>query len=64
MAEQPLLYGDMKDLSDLDPKLLKQIETFFVNYQKMRDAEFKILARQGAHQAVNIVKRTKNWRAA
>ena len=64
VAEQSLLYGDMTDLSDLDPKVLKQIEAFFVNYQKVRDVDVKILARKGAEEAMDIVTKARSRRAA
>ena len=34
VAEASVLYASVQDLSDLEPMVLKQIEEFFVNYQK------------------------------
>jgi len=45
----------VKELDDLDPTLLKQIEEFFVNYQKVRDVEFRVLAREGIKSAVKSI---------
>jgi inorganic pyrophosphatase len=55
VAQQSILYSGLKQLSELNPLLLKQIEVFFINYQKVRDIEFKILACQGAERALEIV---------
>lgn len=62
VAEGSVLYGT--ELSDLDQNLLKPIEAFFVNYQKVRDIEFKVLARDGAREAMNIVRQAKHRRTA
>jgi inorganic pyrophosphatase len=55
VAQQSILYSGLKQLSELNPLLLTQIEVFFINYQKVRDIEFKILACQGAGRALEIV---------
>jgi len=34
VANQSLLYCETKTLKDLNPKVLQQVEAFFVNYQK------------------------------
>jgi hypothetical protein len=39
---------------DLNPKMLEQIDAFFVNYQKVRSIEFKIL-RHANHQQANLI---------
>jgi inorganic pyrophosphatase len=44
-------WAGVKEISDLEPAVLKQIEDFFVNYQKVRDIEFRILGREGSHSA-------------
>lgn len=55
VAQQSILYSGLNQLSALNPLLLRQIEAFFINYQKVRDIEFRILARQGAERALEIV---------
>jgi len=51
VAEQSVLYAEIKDLGDLDFTLLKQIEAFFTNYQKVRNIEVTVLSREGAESA-------------
>jgi inorganic pyrophosphatase len=46
-ARQSLLYSDLVEIGDLNANILKQIEAFFVNYQKLRNVEVKIISRQG-----------------
>lgn len=54
-ARQSLLYSDLVEIDDLNETLLKQIEAFFVNYQKLRNVEVEIISRQGSHRAFEIV---------
>jgi inorganic pyrophosphatase len=42
-------------LSDLEPVVLKQIEDFFVNYQKVRNIEFEITGREGSKSAREVL---------
>jgi inorganic pyrophosphatase len=51
-----LLYEDLNDLRDLNPSVLKQIEEFFVNYQRARGVTFTILSRQGPKRAFAILR--------
>src|SRR5438477_4905139 len=55
VAQQSVRYAEVKELDDLDPTLLKQIEEFFVNYQKVRDVEFRVLAREGIKSALKSI---------
>ena len=55
VANQSLLYSDTKALKDLNPKMLKQIQDFFVNYQKVRGIEVRILGRAGPREAQRIL---------
>ena len=57
VAEGSVLYGGIKQLSDLDSAVLSQIEAFFTNYQKVRDIEFKVLQRGDVSSAIKIVER-------
>jgi len=58
VAEGSVLYASVNELSDLEPAVLKQIEEFFTNYQKVRNIEFKVLERRGSRSAVELVNRT------
>ncbi len=55
VATASLLYSDLKNIDDLNPKVLKQIEEFFVNYQRVRGVMFKVLGRHGAGRAMEIL---------
>ena len=59
VARASLLYSEVKDLADLNPTLVKQIEAFFVNYQRVRGIKAKILARGGAEKALTILRRSR-----
>ena len=56
VAEQSLLYADIARLGDLNRALLKQVEAFFVNYQKVRDVSFTILAHSGPERALEVLR--------
>jgi inorganic pyrophosphatase len=55
VANASVLYAGVKELSDLEPAVLKQIEAFFTNYQKVRDIEYEILDRGGSRVAQQLV---------
>jgi inorganic pyrophosphatase len=55
VARASVLYAGVKELSDLEPAVLKQIEAFFTNYQKVRDIEYSILERGGTRSAQELV---------
>jgi inorganic pyrophosphatase len=61
-ARQSLLYSQVVDIRDLNPTVLKHIEAFFVNYQKLRNVEVSILGHHGTNRAEEILRasRTKN----
>jgi inorganic pyrophosphatase len=47
VAKESLRYMDVKHIRDLNENILKQIEAFFVNYQKLRNGELRIIGRRG-----------------
>ena len=55
VAEASVLYSGVRELSDLEPVVLKQIEDFFVNYQKVRNIEFEITGREGSQSAKEVL---------
>lgn len=59
VALPSLLYSEVKDLADLNPTVEKQIEAFFVNYQRVRGVETRILSRGGADKAIAILCRSR-----
>jgi inorganic pyrophosphatase len=64
VAEQSLLYADIAHLGDLNRALLKQVEAFFVNYQKVRDVSFTILAHAGPERALEVLRGTTSKKNA
>jgi inorganic pyrophosphatase len=64
VAEQSLMYSEVKSIDDVNPTVLKQIEAFFVNYQRVRNISVTILGRQGPQTAVDILRRARTQRHA
>lgn len=60
VADQSVLYSDIKTLKELNPKALAQIEAFFVNYQKVRGVEVTILGYAGPREAKEILARSRS----
>jgi inorganic pyrophosphatase len=58
VAQASLLYSEVKDIAGLNPTVLKQIEAFFVNYQKVRDVKVTILGRDGPDEAWNVLRQS------
>jgi len=50
-----LLYCNIEELDELNPTVLKQIKDFFVNYQRVRDVNVKILGHHGSERARQIL---------
>jgi inorganic pyrophosphatase len=64
VANQSLLYSDTKTLKDLNPKILQQVEEFFVNYQKVRGVEVRILGHAGPREALKILTEARDTKKA
>ena len=47
--------GALHDLSDLDPALLKQVETFFETYNRLGGKTFRVRGHRGPRRARKIV---------
>ena len=56
VATASRLYAAVRELSDLPPTLVAEVEQFFINYNVMRNRVFKPIARRGAEQAMELVK--------
>jgi inorganic pyrophosphatase len=56
VAAGSVLYAGVNQLSDLEPALLKQIEQFFTNYQKVRNIEFEVIERSGSRAALALLR--------
>jgi inorganic pyrophosphatase len=51
-------YSDVCNLSDVNSNVIKEIEQFFINYNKERGKMFKVLGRQGSQQAFRLLKKS------
>ncbi len=58
VSELSLQYATVKDISDIDKKLLKALQDFFVNYHELEEATFKVLACKGAKEARQAIKKS------
>jgi inorganic pyrophosphatase len=55
IAQASLLFAEVKELADLPPVVLQQVEDFFVNYQRVREVEVTPLGREGPKSAKRIL---------
>jgi len=51
-------YSDVNNIKDLNDNMLKEIEQFFVNYNKEKGKKFKVLGRQGPREALKLLKKS------
>jgi inorganic pyrophosphatase len=59
VAQASLLYSEVKDLAGLNKVVVKQVEQFFINYQRVRDIKVTILGRHGADRAREVLRRSR-----
>lgn len=52
-------YADVKKPGDLNSNLLKEIEQFFVNYNKEKGKKFEVLRLRGPKQARKLIKKAR-----
>jgi inorganic pyrophosphatase len=64
VANQSVLYSETKALKDLNPKVLEQIQEFFVNYQRVRGIEVRILGNAGPREALQILAEAQDSKKA
>ena len=63
VARASLLYAEVNDLAALNPLVLKQVEEFFVNYQRVRNIKVTILGRHGPARAREVLRRSRRKKA-
>jgi inorganic pyrophosphatase len=51
IAEASVLYASVMEIADVEPKVVREIEDFFVNYQKVRDVQVTLMGRGGSAEA-------------
>jgi inorganic pyrophosphatase len=57
VAQHSRDYSDVRTLDDLNSNMLKEIEQFFVTYNKEKGKKFKVLGMRGPAQAMKMVKK-------
>ena len=57
VPDQSRDYSDVNSLDDLNSNMLKEIEQFFITYNKERGKKFKVLRMRGPAHAMKMVKR-------
>lgn len=58
-------HSDLKDISDMNPKVLKELGEFFVNYHRQDAIKFKVLGTKGGKEAARLLQRAiKRGKAA
>jgi inorganic pyrophosphatase len=59
VASKSRVHKDLKSITDLNPKLLDEIEHFFVSYNEAKGKKFKPLGRYGPERARKLVKKAQ-----
>lgn len=57
VAEKSLLYEQIKNIRDINPKLLEQIKHFFISYNEAKGKLFEIKQTIGPEAAIETVRR-------
>ena len=58
VAAQSRDYSEVKSLDDLNANMLREIEQFFITYNKEKGKKFKVLRMRGPGQALKLVKKS------
>lgn len=59
VADANHMYANVRKLSDLPKKFLKELEVFFVNYHNLEGKQYRLLGCKGAKQALRLIKEAK-----
>ena len=59
VASKSRTSGDLESITDLNPKLLDEIEHFFISYNEVKGKKFKPLGRYGPERARRLVQLSK-----
>lgn len=59
VASQSHIHADIKEPRDLNSRMIKELEDFFVAYNKARGTKFKLLGVKNAKAAIKLIKRTR-----
>ncbi len=58
VAKHNHTYSDLKNISDLNPNLLKELGEFFVNYHKQEGTKFRVLGTKGPKEAKRLLEKS------
>lgn len=50
--------SDVKTIADVNDNMIREIETFFVTYNKEKGKKFKVLRKKGPQQAMKLLKKS------
>jgi len=59
VATESHIHSDIKEPSDLNRKMIEELEDFFVAYNKARGKKFKLLGCKNAATAMKLIKKTR-----
>jgi inorganic pyrophosphatase len=59
VAAESHVHADIKGPGDLNSNMIKELEEFFVAYNKARGKKFKILGCKDAHAAMKLIKKSR-----
>lgn len=60
VAEATHMYANVKKLTDLPEKWIKELETFFVNYHQLEGKRYRLLGCKGANIALQLLEKARS----
>ncbi len=64
VANENHSHTDLKDISEINPKLIKELGEFFVNYHKQDNVRFRVLGTKGPKEARRLLEKSIKRRKA
>jgi inorganic pyrophosphatase len=55
-----ILYSDIKDVKELNKNMVKEIENFFIDYNKHEGKKFKPIKWSGRKEAIKVIEKNSN----
>jgi inorganic pyrophosphatase len=59
VSEESHEHREIKDVTDIDKTTCKELEDFFISYNKSRGKKFKVVGLKGAGQGLKLVKKSR-----
>ena len=63
VAQASVHFASTKELTELEPLVMQQLDEFFINYQKVRDVEVSVMGHKGSAQARQTLRRASTHKA-